>query len=430
MPMNDSTFPTPTDLPFTASKPFTVGVELELQLLHSREGTLSRDAPDLIALLHRKGDGLDRFKPEITESMIELNSSVHSTHSTLLTELRELRDRTVQAADRLNIAISGGGAHPFAIWRERRIYPTERFLHVSRLYGYLAKQFTVFGQHVHVGVGSGDAAVELTQRLAPYIPHFIALSAASPYAQGEDTSFETSRLHAVAMFPLSGHMPRLRDWQDFTAYFNEMAGYGIVQSIKDFYWDIRPKPEYGTVEVRIFDTPLTVEMAAALAALVQTLSVHLLNADSEKHTPVGDLPTTRVYGYNRFQACRFGFDAQLVNPHRKENFHLGESLLELLTKLMPVAAQLGTVRPLMMLQELAAARQNGASWMRATQAQCSDLREVVQRQAQLFRGSAQGQVKGQSSAGLAAHDLLDSRPHRESTSDLAREHREPKLALV
>jgi glutamate---cysteine ligase / carboxylate-amine ligase len=401
-------------IPFTESQPFTVGVELELQLLHAREGSLSRDAPDLIALLHRKGDGEDRFKPEITESMIELNSSVHHQHDTLLKELRELRDRTVQAADKLNIAISGGGAHPFAIWRERRIYPTERFLHVSRLYGYLAKQFTVFGQHVHVGVASGDAAVELSQRLLPYIPYFIALSAASPYAQGEDTSFETSRLHAVAMFPLSGHMPRLHDWQAFSAYFDEMVSYGIVESIKDFYWDIRPKPEYGTVEVRIFDTPLTVEMAAALAALVQTLAVYLLNSESERKIPAGDLATVRVYGYNRFQASRFGFDAQLANPHTKESFHLGEGLLALLSRLMPVAAQLGTVRPLMMLQDLAAARQNGASWMRATMAQCADLHEVALRQAELFRGNAhQIQARATDTAGMPLP-----------------EKREPKLALV
>ncbi len=404
-------------LKFTSSQPFTMGVELELQLLHAREGTLARDAPDLIALLHRKGDGFDRFKPEITESMIELNSSVHTQHASLLHELGELRTRVVQAADQLNIAVSGGGAHPSALWRERRIYPTERFLHVSHLYGYLAKQFTVFGQHVHIGVETGDAAIELAQRLLPYIPHFIALSAASPFAQGEDTSFETSRLHAVAMFPLSGHMPRLRDWQDFSQYFDEMVSYGIVESMKDFYWDIRPKPEYGTVEVRIFDTPLTVEMAAALGALVQTLSVHLLNSNSEKATPVGDLASTRVYGYNRFQACRFGFEAQLADPHTRQSFKLGEGLLGLLARLMPTAAQLGTVRPLMMLQELTAAQQNGASWMRSVAAQSGDLRDVVIAQAELFR-HAGGQPRN-ALASAAVHTVA-----------AAGSRREPRLELV
>jgi glutamate---cysteine ligase / carboxylate-amine ligase len=173
------------------------------------------------------------------------------------------------------------------------------------------------------------------------------------------------------------------------------VSYGIVESIKDFYWDIRPKPEYGTVEVRIFDTPLTVEMAAALGALVQTLSVYLLNSESEKKTPVGDLASTRVYGYNRFQACRFGFDAQLAQPHTQQITRLGPQLLELLARLMPVAAQLGTVRPLMMLQELTASQQNGASWMRAMHAQTGDLRETVIQQAELFRGAGAAEQKSE-----------------------------------
>jgi glutamate---cysteine ligase / carboxylate-amine ligase len=283
---------------------------------------------------------------------------------------------------------------------------------------------------VHVGVGSGDLAIELTQRLLPYIPHFIALSAASPFAQGEDTAFETSRLHAVAMFPLSGHMPRLRDWQDFCTYFAEMKSYGIVESIKDFYWDIRPKPEYGTVEVRIFDTPLTVEMAAALAALVQTLSMHLLHSDAEKNTPVGDIASTRVYGYNRFQACRFGFEAQLANPHTRQSEHLGASLQALLTRLMPIAAQLGTVRPLMLLQELAAAQQNGASWMRAMHAQYGDLRDMMIQQAELFRGvqAANSLAGGVQAANSSASGVQAAT--QQSTSQPAASRREPHLELV
>jgi glutamate---cysteine ligase / carboxylate-amine ligase len=376
-------------LSYTASRPLTMGVELELQLLNARDFALSRGAPDLIALLHRKPALQARITPEITESMVELNTSVHDKHETLLVELRQLRDALCEAGDKLNIEIAGGGAHPVSVWKDRRIYPTDRFLHVSRLYGYLAKQFTVFGQHVHIGCPNGDVAIQLTHQLAPYIPFFIALSAASPYAQGEETSFETSRLHAVAVFPLSGHMPRLANWDEFNRYFDEMQGYGIVKSIKDFYWDIRPKPEFGTVEVRIFDTPLTVEMAAALAALVQTLAAQLLNTKSgigaQNVSQIGDLATYRVYGYNRFQACRFGYDAMLVDPRSKQSFHLGEELAALLQRLMPTAAELGTVRPLLYLQELVAARQNGASWMRAMFAQSGELGDVMRMQAALFR---------------------------------------------
>ncbi len=377
-------------LSYTASRPLTMGVELELQLLNARDGSLSRDAPDLIELLHRKPALVKRITPEITESMVELNTSVHSNHDELLTELRQIRDAMCEAGDKLNIQIAGGGSHPVGVWKDRRIYPSERFLEVSRLYGYLAKQFTVFGQHVHIGCPTGDAAIQLTHQLAPFIPYFIALSAASPYAQGEDTSFETSRLHAVAVFPLSGHMPRMANWAEFNRYFDEMSGYGIVKSMKDFYWDIRPKPEFGTVEVRIFDTPLTVEMAAALAALVQTLAASLMTVKpgSAAYAQIGDLATYRVYGYNRFQACRFGYDAMLVDPRSKQSFHLGTALDQLLADLMPAAAQVGTVRALLYLQELVAARQNGTSWMRAMLAQSGDLTDLMRLQAGLFRSSA------------------------------------------
>ena len=393
-----------------------MGVELELQLLNARDFALSRDAPDLINLLHRKSEYKARITPEITESMIELNTSIHGSYDTLLGELRQLRDAICEAGDKLNIDISGGGAHPVSVWKDRRIYPTERFLHTSHLYGYLAKQFTVFGQHVHIGCTSGDEAIKLTHMLAPYIPYFIALSAASPYAAGEETSFETSRLHAVAVFPLSGHMPRMSSWEEFNVYFDEMLSYGIVKSMKDFYWDIRPKPEFGTVEVRIFDTPLTVEMAAALGALVQTLSAHLLgiktgaSTENDAHDAaaanarVGDLATYRVYGYNRFQACRFGYEAMIVDPRSKQSFHLGTALDRLLDDLMPVAAQLGSVRALLYLQELVAARQNGASWMRAMLAQSGDLNDVMRMQAALFRSSV-----GRGAGGSVPQSKLNAR---------------------
>jgi carboxylate-amine ligase len=378
-------------LSFKSSKPLTVGVELELQILNTRDYGLARGAEDLIHQLHKKPRFHERVKPEITESMIELNSSVHERFDPLLAELKELRDAVCQAADQLNLAISGGGAHPFSVWKDRRIYPTERFMHVSNLYGYLAKQFTVFGQHVHIGCPTGDAAIYLSHALAKYIPHFIALSASSPYSQSEDTSFETSRLHAVAVFPLSGHMPKLANWMEFNRYFEEMKGYGIVESIKDFYWDIRPKPEFGTVEVRIFDTPLTIEMAATLASFVQTLCAYLM--DQKPTLP--EISTYRVYGYNRFQACRFGYDAELVDPQLKDtnkrHVRLGDELMNTLNALMPKAAEMGTVKPLLYLQELVASRQNGASWMRAMHAQSGTLADVMRMQSALFRN---GSFKG------------------------------------
>ena len=172
------------EMDFTRSAAMSVGVELELQLVRPHDLDLSRDAADLLArLAKRKLTGA--VKPEITESMIELNSSVHTAWGGLYYELTKMRQALVEEAGVLNLRICGGGAHPFHDWADRRIYPTERFEYVLQRYGYLAKQFTVFGQHIHVGCPGGDDAVFLVHMLTRYVPHFIALSAASPYYQGE-----------------------------------------------------------------------------------------------------------------------------------------------------------------------------------------------------------------------------------------------------
>jgi glutamate---cysteine ligase / carboxylate-amine ligase len=366
-------------LEFNRSDPLTFGIELELMVLNTHNYDLARGAADILPRL-AKMNLPGEVKPEITESMIEINSAVCRKYAQLLEQIIVIRDAIVATAERLNLAVAGGGSHPFHRWNERRIFPTERFQHVSSLYGYLAKQFTVFGQHIHVGVESGDDAVYLTHRLAPFIPHFIALSASSPFYQGEDTSFETSRLHAVSAFPLSGHMPEVSSWDEFGVFFDEMAGYGIVKSMKDFYWDIRPKPEYGTIEVRICDTPLTVELAAQLAAYAQTLAADLLH--DRRSEPIA--PLYRVYGYNRFQATRFGFDAVLVYPYSRGQERLREDLLKTLERIRPLGREMGTGQALDALERLAEKELNGAAWMRACYEQNRSLADVVRVQSELW----------------------------------------------
>jgi len=370
-------------LEFSRSELLTFGVELELMVLNTRDYNLARGAADILPRLAKMGLP-GEVKPEITESMIEINSSVNKTYDGLRRELMQVRDGIVATAERLNLAVAGGGSHPFHRWHERRIYPTERFKRVSALYGYLAKQFTVFGQHIHVGVTSGDDAVYLTHRLAPYIPHFIALSASSPFYQGEETSFETSRLHAVSAFPLSGQMPAVHSWAEFNEFFDEMKGYGIVESMKDFYWDIRPKPEYGTIEVRICDTPLTVVRAAQIAAYIQTLCAHLLRV--RRTEPVE--PMYRVYGYNRFQACRFGFDGNLVDPYTRAPMRLREDLMASLTRIAPDAEAMGTREALAALDRIAKTEANDTRWLRERYAETKSLNDVVRLQSEKWSGTA------------------------------------------
>ena len=322
---------------FKTSSSLTMGVELELQLVSLSDFDLTSASPDILELLGRKPFP-GTFTPEITESMIEISTDIHTKYNELLDQLLNIRNSLIFAGDRLNIGICGGGTHPFQMWSDRRIFNKTRFKEVSELYGYLTKQFTIFGQHVHIGCTSGDEALYLLHALNRYIPHFIALSASSPFVQGKDTMFNSARLNSVFAFPLSGRAPFILDWKEFSGqYFAKMEHTGIVKSMKDFYWDIRPKPEFGTIELRVCDTPLTVERAAALACYLQSLCCYLLKGTEAP--PVED--DYLVYNYNRFQACRFGLDGTLVHPKSYEQITLREDILTTLRRIRSDSEHLG-----------------------------------------------------------------------------------------
>jgi len=357
---------------FTPSESLTLGVELELQLISTHDHDLIPQAQDLLRETARHTGAWD-IKPEITRSMIEIGTSIQRAHAPLVAELRDMRDQLVHAARRLNIEIAGGGTHAFQHWSEQQIYPGERFHYLSDLYGYLAKQFTVFGQHVHVGCPNGDDALWLLHALSRYVPHFIALSASSPFVQGQDTGFDSARLNSVFAFPLSGRAPFVRSWDAFGTYFDKMTATGVVQSMKDFYWDIRPKPEYGTIELRVCDTPLTVEKAAALACYLQAICRYLI--EERPFEPVED--DYLVYTYNRFQACRFGLQGEIVNPQTKERGKLRDDIVRTLARVETHAVDLQSWEACQLLRE-SLGEGNDAQWLRRQRAQDAPLSEVVE----------------------------------------------------
>jgi carboxylate-amine ligase len=366
-------------LEFHDSEPLTLGVELELQLLTTRDYDLTRGATDLLSAARHDGSHGD-VKLEITESMIEINTLARSSADAIAADLDALRGLLVEQCARNNIAICGGGAHPFHSWPDRRISPGERYEMTYERYGYLAKQFTVFGQHIHIGCATADDAIWLTQALGPYVPYFIALSAASPYIDGVDTLFHSARLNAVSAFPLSGQCPALADWNEFLAHFEFLEECGIVASIKDLYWDIRPKPEYGTVEIRVCDTPLDVVQAAALAAFAQALSRRLLR----ERPPFDAAKTLHVARYNKFQACRYGFDARLSSPDKRTQEDLRTTLKELLDTLNGDARALGSQHWLDILRTSLFTGTTGSDWLRARLAVHKNLNDVVRDSAERF----------------------------------------------
>ncbi|SHN05688.1 carboxylate-amine ligase [Duganella sacchari] len=259
--------------PFAQARLGTMGIELELMVLDRLTYDLLPAAPDILQLLEQQ-DKRWVATPEITTSMLEVATSILDNYQQALAELEDIRHRVERAAFAVGAVISGGGAHPFQQWRDQRIYPKARYRESARKFGYLAKLFTVFGMHVHIGVPSGDEAVRLCAWRTQRAPLFIALSANSPCWQGENSGFCSARSNVVGAFPMSGTMPaHIRSWQQFEQHFARLAALGIVTSVKDFYWDVRPKPESGTIELRVLDTPLHPSFAAALACYARALCV-------------------------------------------------------------------------------------------------------------------------------------------------------------
>lgn len=366
-------------LDFTKNDTHSIGVELELQLVDLQNFNLAMEAKDFLRRLSEIPQPC-KVVPEITQAMIELNSSVHPSYASLLTELKQSRDILVEQAYEAHIGICGGGSHPFQSWKHQRIFPTQRFNIVSEQYGYLAKQFTVFGQHIHIGCQNGDDALYLCHAMARYLPQFVALSAASPFHQGVDTAFDCSRLALISAFPLSGAPPWILKWEAFENYFHKMAKLGVVRSFKDFYWDIRPKPEYGTIEIRICDTPLTVDEAACLAAYAQMLVAWLIET-----RPVLSNEIYATYLVNRFRAARYGLDAIYIDAIKQINLPLTDDILQTCVQLKPYAAHLDCVHALNQIHKAAETRANGSTWLRKRYHDFQSLSDTVRSQTELWK---------------------------------------------
>lgn len=351
----------PAHLPdFKASTPGTMGIELELMVLDRLTYDLFPAAPDILRLLDKE-DKPWVHTPEITTSMLEVATSILTTFDAAAAQLEHIRETVQRAAFEVGASISGGGAHPFQKWHEQRIYPKERYFASERKYGYLAKLFTVFGMHVHIGAGTADEAMRLTAWLTQRAPLFIALSSNSPCWQGEVSGFCSSRSNVVGAFPMSGILPfEIRAWQDFRAHFDQLASHGIVNSIKDFYWDVRPKPEYGTIELRVLDTPLKPVHAAALAVYARELVLEWVEQ-------AGRWPSNgsrELYVWNRFNAARDGVEGSWIDPETGETLPIVEAVRADLARLRGRTRDPGFVTACGVIETLM--RDGGqAGWLRA-----------------------------------------------------------------
>lgn len=318
----------------------TLGAEVEVQLIDRVTKDLS---PAAVPILRRASsiEGLC-LKSELTSAMVEINTEICGTvkeiGESLSRQLHQLRQ--IATSQGLKIAVSG--THPFQDWRERKIFPDPRHVGLLEKFQWLARRWTTFGLHVHVGVKSGERAVSIMNAMISYIPHLLALSASSPFWGGIDTGLVSCRAAVTESFPTGGLPYFLPGWKEFEKYFETLKATGAIESIKDLYWDIRPHFDFGTIEVRVFDGIPTLKETLALVALVQSLVVWI-DDQLEKGGRTSQIRMQRYWmaPENKWQAVRYGLDGQIITKEGEERRPLREEIEKLLDILKPVAASLG-----------------------------------------------------------------------------------------
>lgn len=373
------------NLPFKKSSECSIGVELELQIIDCHSYSLVSRAKDLIRCIH-ESDFQKRITPEITQSMIEMNTSVHQRVQKMVVELNLLHAFLLEQATKLNVAICGGGTHPFYKWQQQKIFPSLRYKKIAKKYRHLSKQATLFGQHIHIGCSSAENALYLTHALTRYIPQFIAITASSPFSEGIDTGYFSTRTVFFDSLPMCGVIPYFTNWGEFSNYFYKMRKLGIIESMKDVHWDIRPKPEFGTVEIRVCDTPLTLSKSIVITAYLQTLSLYLL---SERPMQVSH-ELYYLHNYNRFQASRYGFQGGFINPYTEKSCSITEDILSTLEKLIPYAKALGTENFIATLEADVVNQFTDAGLLRKIFKKMNSLPEVVAAQCRIWAQNSPG----------------------------------------
>ena len=360
-------------IPFSSSPRASLGVEWELQLVSPETRQLTSGASEVLEALS-PGREHPKAKHELLESTIEVITGVCTTVNEATADLAGTIAELRPLVAARGLAMMCAGTHPTTDWATQTISPDPRYAKLVEDMQWLARQLQIFGVHVHVGVRSPDKVIPIVNALSAYIPHLLALSASSPFWIGHDTGLASSRSKVFESLPTAGLPYQLAGWGEFESYMETLISTGTIGSIKEVWWDIRPHPTYGTVELRICDGLPTLHEVGMVAALSQCL-VETLDRELDKGYT---LPTPKgwVLRENKWRAARYGMDAEIIRED-ESTVPVKEALLELAHDLRPAAERLGCTEELARVDEVVA---GGASYQRqraVAAASQGDLHAVV-----------------------------------------------------
>ncbi len=383
---------------FNSSERSTIGVEWELQLVDERTRHLRQEAPKLLSELPELSSGTSAspLRHELMQSQVEVVTGICETVEEARNDLSGNIGRMREVLLPWGSTLTCSGTHPIDDWRDQEISPGKRYGELVEQMQWLARRILTCGVHVHVGVRDRDKAIPMVNALTRYLPHFLALTASSPFWGGQDTGLASSRSVIFGSLPTAGPPPNLSGWAAFEEYLETLLRAGTIASIKEVWWDIRPHPDFGTIEIRMFDGIPTLREVGMAAALSQSL-VELFDHQLDRGYGLPS-PPSWVVKDNKWRATRYGLDARVITDAHGTTVPLRDDLYELVRDLKPVADRLGCAEDLDLISEIL---DKGASYerQRAVIAEGGSLDDVVDMLAAELRG---GPARAQVGAGDGA----------------------------
>jgi carboxylate-amine ligase len=369
----------------------SLGIEEEFQTIDP----VTRDLKSHIqAEILEKGRMLlaERVKPEMHQSVVEIGTGVCQTIQQARDEIKEIRQHIVKLARAHDLRIAAAGTHPFAQWREQEIYPDDRYRMIVEDMKMVARANLIFGLHVHVGVEDRETAIQLMNGARYFLPHLLAISANSPFWQGTETGLKSYRCKVFDKFPRTNIPDVFQSWSEFEDFVGLLIRTNCIDNAKKIWWDIRPHPQFPTLEFRICDMPMRLDETIAIAALCQAIIAKLYRLHEQNLT-------FRHYSRalimeNKWRAARYGLDGKLIDFGKQLEGAERDLVHEILEFVSDVAADLGSEKEIAYIEKILE-RGTGADRQLKVFAKTKDLKQVVdymieETEVGVFEGAAAG----------------------------------------
>lgn len=369
-PLLQTLFSRRKETDFRSNGNLTLGVEIELQLIDPQSQNLAPRAEEVLKMAATMSK---KIKQEFYLSTVEINSDKCSDLHEIEKDLSSSLDNAQKISEALKINFATTGCHPFSRYSDCVITPSARYNELIDRNQWLTRRMTVYGLHVHIGMKSGDDAIRFNNFFLNFIPHLLALSASSPFWQGDDTGLASCRPTTYESLPTAGHPYRVKNWREFEQLCETLKKCQAINSLKDLWWDIRPSPAYGTLEIRACDGLSNLEETLAIVAFI-----HLLANWFNDNNWLAQVPTSPLWfaRENKWRVIRHGLEANLIVDLEGETKPIVQDILEWLEKLAPYEKQLGYQKYVNALRNIVE-KGSSSSRQRNVYAKTNSLADVV-----------------------------------------------------